>query len=456
MRKRASFTTISVQIATLSDASNFFMANLSNRNYFKGKLAQEKGIGDIFYAYNRQGRAKATVSVVAGFPYTETSLVRTSDCHGRLMAKTGTIKQGNKETVAFDRRFVEGFVFDKNRLERVDFPGGYFDAQGDPHYLLTDRLGSVVLAVSADNKVEARYGYYPYGEQWRNTAGQQRRLASKERETLAVPGDYDFGPRTYRPGLTLWDNADRYASKFPWLSPFSYCGANPVKFIDPSGDQICITDGSGQNARKFYWKKVNNAWGFFDDGGNEFNGNNDFISSVKNTLTSIFGTDVGKEVLTFLVNDPRELSIVKWSESMALSSVDALYKGLQMVGWKKDGAKLPTMHGWFISPIADLFHELAHVYNRWNRKLNILGAWIPDSYGDMINTSERFAMHYENRLRKELHIPLRTCYDIPLFTRGYSSWVLIESVGGARSVYFDLKGNCYDEGVINDELRYIY
>ncbi len=419
----------------------------ATRQYSKGRLAQESGIGDIFYAYNRQGRAKATVSVVAGFPYTETSLVRTSDCHGRLMAKTGTIKQGNKETVAFDRHFVEGFVFDKNRLERIDFPGGYFDAQGEPHYLLTDRLGSVVLAVSADNKVEARYGYYPYGEQWRNTAGQQHRLASKERETLAVPGDYDFGPRSYRPGLTLWDNADRYAGDFPWLSPFSYCGANPVKFIDPSGNQICIRDATGQTTRMLYWKKVNNAWGFFDDGGNEFNGNDDFILSVKNTLTSIMGTDIGEEILTFLANDPRELQIKKHFKSISARTNDPEYTGSYWIGWYRDGVKIPTTKGWLKSGIADLFHELAHKYNDWNPKLRIYGEWLRLQSGEIVDCCDRVATHFENLFRIQFNLPLRIQYVLDPIFGDDPGRIIKKDKGIYRSLYFDERGT-YHEDVI--------
>ncbi len=452
MRKRASFTTISVQIATLSDASNFFMANLSNRNYFKGKLAQEKGIGDIFYAYNRQGRAKATVSVVAGFPYTETSLVRTSDCHGRLMAKTGTIKQGNKETVAFDRRFVEGFVFDKNRLERVDFPGGYFDAQGDPHYLLTDRLGSVVLAVSADNKVEARYGYYPYGEQWRNTAGQQRRLASKERETLAVPGDYDFGPRTYRPGLTLWDNADRYASKFPWLSPFSYCGANPVKFIDPSGDQICLVDRSCKASREYCVRADGDFLQLFGNKDDEYCGNDEFIEAVKKSLTIYWGTDVGKLILSFLINDPRKLYILKGERSYT-TQFDPNFPNICWIKWNhKQGASLMTLEGVQESALMDLFHELSHMYDNWHPKYKVKGDWFSPNNPtkSAIRNADKVATHFENRMRKALDLPLRTCYLITSDTNEVMGPIIISDDGkNYRSLYFDEDEKYYENGTPN-------
>ena len=419
----------------------------ATRQYSKGRLSKENGIGDIFYAYNRRGQPKATVSVVAGFPYTETSLVKTHDCHGRLMAKTGTVKQGTQGSVAFDRRYVEGFTFNNGQLERVDFTGGYFDAQGGSHYLLTDRLGSVVLVVSGDCELEARYGYYPYGEMWRNASGQQRRLAAKERETIAVPGDYCFGPRTYRPGLTLWDTADRYNSRYPWLSPFTYCAANPVNFIDPTGNQICIRDGS--TSRILYWKKINNAWGWFDDGENEYEGKDDFILAVKKDLARICGTVVGNEVISFLAYDSRELYILNYSRNTSATLPDIGYKLPQWIGWNVEGAKIPTIKGTVKKALVDFFHELGHAYNDWNPDLKINGEWYVLPSGRVIKLSERVATHFENRFRAEIGEPLRRQYIFDPGVGENSGLIIKKYKDGYRSLYFDENGIYYEDGTKN-------
>ncbi len=36
--------------------------------------------------------------------------------------------------------------------------------------------------------------------------------------------------------LTSFISVDRYASKYPSISPYAYCAWNPIKLIDPSGD----------------------------------------------------------------------------------------------------------------------------------------------------------------------------------------------------------------------------
>ena len=79
-------------------------------------------------------------------------------------------------------------------------------------------------------------GYYPYGEPWREPSGQHARLfAGKERVGGLPEGEYDFGPRGYCSTFLLWDSPDIKATDYPQWSPWLYCGANPIRYIDPTG-----------------------------------------------------------------------------------------------------------------------------------------------------------------------------------------------------------------------------
>ena len=40
--------------------------------------------------------------------------------------------------------------------------------------------------------------------------------------------------------LTSFLSVDRYADKYPSISPYAYCAWNPIKLIDPSGDTIVL------------------------------------------------------------------------------------------------------------------------------------------------------------------------------------------------------------------------
>ena len=38
--------------------------------------------------------------------------------------------------------------------------------------------------------------------------------------------------------MTMWLSVDRYADKYPFISPYAYCAWNSVKLVDPTGDTI--------------------------------------------------------------------------------------------------------------------------------------------------------------------------------------------------------------------------
>ena len=47
-----------------------------------------------------------------------------------------------------------------------------------------------------------------------------------------------FGSRYYSSDLSIWLSADPMASKYPSMSPYVYCANNPVKLVDPNGEEI--------------------------------------------------------------------------------------------------------------------------------------------------------------------------------------------------------------------------
>ena len=47
-----------------------------------------------------------------------------------------------------------------------------------------------------------------------------------------------FGARYYSSDLSIWLSVDPQASKYPSLSPYVYCADNPVKLVDPNGEDF--------------------------------------------------------------------------------------------------------------------------------------------------------------------------------------------------------------------------
>ena len=65
-----------------------------------------------------------------------------------------------------------------------------------------------------------------------------RRFTGKEKDSES--GYYYFGARYFMPTLSIWNSVDPMADKYPSLSPYNYCAWNPVKIVDPDGEEIVL------------------------------------------------------------------------------------------------------------------------------------------------------------------------------------------------------------------------
>ena len=68
------------------------------------------------------------------------------------------------------------------------------------------------------------------------TAHWTHTFSAKERD--AETGLSYFGARYYSGDLSIWLSVDPQAAKYPSLSPYVYCADNPVRLVDPNGEEI--------------------------------------------------------------------------------------------------------------------------------------------------------------------------------------------------------------------------
>ena len=47
-----------------------------------------------------------------------------------------------------------------------------------------------------------------------------------------------FGARYYSSDLSVWLSVDPMSAKYPSLSPYTYCANNPIKLVDPNGEEV--------------------------------------------------------------------------------------------------------------------------------------------------------------------------------------------------------------------------
>jgi RHS repeat-associated protein len=68
-------------------------------------------------------------------------------------------------------------------------------------------------------------------------------FSAKERDSET--GLSYFGSRYYSSDLSIWLSVDPQAAKYASLSPYTYCANNPVRLVDPNGEEVWIVgDGT--------------------------------------------------------------------------------------------------------------------------------------------------------------------------------------------------------------------
>ncbi len=118
------------------------------------------------------------------------------------------------------------------------FPGGYFDQDGAPHYYITDYQGYNTAIVDSLPKIIEENNCYSYGEPLREKRGMPFLFSGNERLLLDGLNEYDFHARRYNAAIPAFTSWDALNEQYPWLSPYAYAAANPINFIDPSGDKV--------------------------------------------------------------------------------------------------------------------------------------------------------------------------------------------------------------------------
>lgn len=78
---------------------------------------------------------------------------------------------------------------------------------------------------------------------------------STGKEKDSETGYYYFGARYYNSYLSLWLSVDPMSDKYPSLSPYNYCAWNPMKIVDPDGEDIKLSKTSQAIHNKYYNKK---------------------------------------------------------------------------------------------------------------------------------------------------------------------------------------------------------
>ncbi len=132
-------------------------------------------------------------------------------------------------------------------------------------YFHTDHIGSTSYLTDTVGNVSQFVWYAPYGEALvdEHTTTYENPFKFSGKELDDITGLYDHGARNRNPITAVWYGIDELYEKYPEVGPYSYCGGNPVKFVDLDGRDRYIFNEDGTFARVIY-KEEGEHYGYIE------------------------------------------------------------------------------------------------------------------------------------------------------------------------------------------------
>ena len=287
-------------------------------------------------------------------------------------------------------------------------------------YHLKDHLGSIRAIVDGSGRLLEENDYYAFGQrhprsEHAQSSANRFKYNGKELQTVGGLGYLDYGARMYDQSLGRWFTTDPLSEKYYGLSPYVYCGNNPINAVDLCGDSITtvvnatITNPDGttslQRTRYYYGQNSNGTYGFIDNNGNLYSGTNTFVNSLTTALNNLrMGGNVGNTLVSDLVSSTKNVQIAQGKNTADLNGAyikwnpNSTTGGMNQIGTENRPAYI------------GLGHEMAHIQDCWRGTIDNT-TWVTVG-GTAIPNAEKYATHIENQLRAENDIPLRTHYGI--------------------------------------------
>ena len=186
----------------------------------------------------------------------------------------------------------------------------------------SDHIGSTAWVSGVTGTGIAHRGYLPFGEpfvtqQLPGAWNPRYTFSGKERDEET--GYSYFGARYYHSDLSIWLSVDPMSDKYPSLSPYAYCGNNPIQIMDPNGEDIWEINSHGRVVNHIEDQTID-AFYLVDKKGNRLAGkevsfNYGTIESFKSQYSddynttfdwyNVRGDDNGKKLFEFFANNTK-------------------------------------------------------------------------------------------------------------------------------------------------------
>ena len=207
-----------------------------------------------------------------------------------------------------------------------------------------DHLGSSSWITFTDGEAVQHLHYLPFGEdlvnQQHTVVGAMYTFSAKEKD--AETGYSYFGSRYYNSDLSIWLSVDPMSDKYPSLSPFVYCANNPVKVVDPNGEEIWIV---GEDGNQY---KYNNGNFYTKDGKLYTPEAGSFLSTAGNAIDKLKGTTTGNKLISAFEGPDNKDVIIKSASKSTCDNLTINSAGefvSQTILWNTEGTDVQTTNG---------------------------------------------------------------------------------------------------------------
>lgn len=233
--------------------------NASPEYYYNhnGALIRDLNRGIHNISYNNLGNI-ASIAFYNGGPGNYIYYTYSADgsklrsVHERRLSNTGyTIIRDTTD-------YIGNLILYNGHPESYQFDGGYFSFNNDTidgiHYYIKDYLGSTRMVVDGRaDTIEQVTHYYPYGgvigDISTNHTVQKYKFEGKELDRAFGLDNYDIHARQYFSMAPTWDRIDPLAEICCDISPYMYCGGDPINYGDYNG-MDWYTDNNGN----YFWR----------------------------------------------------------------------------------------------------------------------------------------------------------------------------------------------------------
>ena len=206
-----------------------------------------------------------------------------------------------------------------------------------------------------------------------------------------------FGSRYYSSDLSVWLSVDPQAAKYPSLSPYTYCADNPVKLVDPNGEEIRIHYGKGNKSIKYTpGMKVRKRY-------------DAFVKDAITGLNFLYDHPEGnKNRVGFLAKSEIVLDVYQQTSVGQPSTYSGERRELL---W--DNKHIDVYEEGSQSPVVGLAHEIDHadrsikawekLYECEDSKGSDCDQYVERAYSRDTEDAEKSAMEYENFIGRKLY-----------------------------------------------------